>query len=187
LVVGIVSTAATFLLPLIARLFGANPETADWILIVTPLAALLICLVVVPFRGAAAKAQSLRAEIGRLREAEQNRVAAVVTDERKAQSHGRMNKLLQELDNLMLASEESRPSSGTNVTPPIMERDHASKMKESLMDWSKRAREEASTVSLANYLAPMSDVENLRLDYFELERFAARQLEAARTMLGELA
>ena len=52
-----------------------------------------------------------------------------------------------------------------------------------MQGWLDRARREASKVSVADYLAPMDELDKTRTDYFELDKFAQGQMDAVAAIL----
>jgi hypothetical protein len=106
--------------------------------------------------------------------------------ESHAVAHAAFGRLRQELSELMTLAKSSRPTSGRASEMPAMEKDHADRMKAAIQGWLSRARAEASKVSLAGYLAPLAELDATRTEYFELDKFAQRQMAAADAILRKV-
>jgi hypothetical protein len=176
--IGSISTLATFTPPIAAKVFHfANQDVMDIILFYSLPTAILVSLVIVPFReayrlyvekekeSASAKTEydeerrRLQQQIDDLRARLLGKQDELVN--KKAHVYSRLNKLRHDLNALVEARKASFPMSrGQELR--AREQRHAQETKDMLAALLIEAKKEASEVSLDNFLPTLSDLDDIQ-------------------------
>jgi cell division protein FtsL len=137
--------------------------------------------------GQQSRLDQLEKQLAELTAEKAARVQEAVDSAQKARSYAAMNMLKQTLLDLIEEWDKSYPRVISNAEMHEKPQRHAQGMKDALVNWLGRAREEASKVSLSDYLAQEAVLQAIPLDFHKkLKPFSERQVDAVDAILRRL-